>query len=48
MEKIKIAVCGSSGRMGLEVVNAVLSDENLELVAKIKAKIPDVSLPLIS
>lgn len=35
MDKIKVAVCGSNGRMGQEVVNAVLSDGSLELVAKI-------------
>lgn len=35
MDKIKVAVCGSNGRMGQEVVSAVLSDDRLELVAKI-------------
>lgn len=32
---IKVAVCGSNGKMGKEVVNAVLNDSELELVAKI-------------
>lgn len=32
---IKVAVCGANGKMGKEVVNAVLNDEALELVAKI-------------
>lgn len=35
MSKIKVAVCGSCGRMGQEVVKAVIKDEALELVAKI-------------
>ena len=35
MGKIKVGVCGANGRMGQEVVNAVLSDDSLELVAKI-------------
>lgn len=35
MECIKVAVCGACGKMGQEVVNAVLNDEKLELVAKI-------------
>lgn len=35
MERIKVAVCGACGKMGQEVVKAVLADENLELVAKI-------------
>ncbi len=32
---IKVAVCGSNGKMGTEVVRAVSNDNNLELVAKI-------------
>ena len=32
---IKVAVCGSSGKMGTEVVRAVNNDKELELVAKI-------------
>lgn len=32
---IKVAVCGSCGRMGQEVVKAVISDPEMELVAKI-------------
>ncbi len=32
---IKVAVCGSNGKMGTEVVRAVTNDEELELVAKI-------------
>lgn len=32
---IKVAVCGSSGKMGQEVVNAVEQDNELELCAKI-------------
>lgn len=32
---IKVAVCGSCGKMGQEVVKAVLQDPELELVAKI-------------
>lgn len=32
---IKVAVCGSCGKMGQEVVRAVISDSELELVAKI-------------
>lgn len=32
---IKVAVCGSCGRMGQEVVKAVINDSELELVAKI-------------
>ncbi len=31
---IKVAVCGAGGKMGQEVVKAVLNDEALELVAK--------------
>lgn len=32
---IKVAVCGSCGKMGQEVVKAVINDSELELVAKI-------------
>ena len=32
---IKVAVCGALGKMGKEVCNAVLEDENTELAAKI-------------
>ena len=32
---IKVAVCGSNGKMGTEVVRAVNNDSELELVAKI-------------
>ena len=32
---IRIAVCGSNGKMGKEVVKAVLNQPNMELVAKI-------------
>lgn len=32
---IKVAVCGACGKMGQEVVNAVLNDSELELAAKI-------------
>lgn len=32
---IKVAVCGSCGKMGQEVVKAVIQDSELELVAKI-------------
>ena len=32
---IKVAVCGANGKMGKEVVKAVLNQENMELVAKI-------------
>lgn len=32
---IRVAVCGACGKMGTEVVNAVLADEKLELAAKI-------------
>jgi|SRR5574344_1945580 4-hydroxy-tetrahydrodipicolinate reductase len=32
---IKVAVCGSNGKMGQEVVNAVSNDKDLDLVAKI-------------
>ena len=32
---IKVAVCGSSGKMGKEVVKAVTSAQDMELVAKI-------------
>ncbi len=32
---IKVAVCGSCGKMGQEVVKAVVMDKDLELVAKI-------------
>jgi 4-hydroxy-tetrahydrodipicolinate reductase len=32
---IKVAVCGACGKMGQEVVKAVLEDESLKLVAKI-------------
>ena len=32
---IKVAVCGSNGKMGTEVVRAVNNDKELELVAKI-------------
>lgn len=35
MERINVAVCGACGKMGQEVVKAVLADENLELAAKI-------------
>lgn len=35
MERIKVAVCGACGKMGTEVVKAVVADENMELVAKI-------------
>ena len=35
MSLIKVAVCGSCGRMGQEVVKAVVMDKELELVAKI-------------
>ncbi|MBR1754378.1 4-hydroxy-tetrahydrodipicolinate reductase [bacterium] len=35
MKKIKVAVCGANGKMGKEVVAAVLSEPDLELVAKI-------------
>ena len=35
MGKIRVGVCGANGRMGQEVVNAVLLDDSLELVAKI-------------
>lgn len=35
MEKIKVAVCGSNGKMGKEVTQAVISDNDTELVAKI-------------
>ena len=33
MEKIKVAVSGAYGRMGREVCNAILDEEDLELVA---------------
>ena len=32
---IKVAVCGANGKMGKEVVKAVLNQSNMELVAKI-------------
>ena len=32
---IKVAVCGANGKMGKEIVNAVLNDSQTELVAKI-------------
>lgn len=32
---IRVAVCGACGKMGTEVVKAVVADENMELVAKI-------------
>ena len=32
---INVAVCGSNGKMGTEVVRAVSNEEGLELVAKI-------------
>ncbi len=32
---IKVAVCGALGKMGQEVVNAILADNELELAAKI-------------
>lgn len=32
---IKVAVCGSNGKMGKEVVKAVTSAQDMELVAKI-------------
>lgn len=32
---IKVAVCGACGKMGTEVVKAVVADPNMELVAKI-------------
>lgn len=32
---IKVAICGALGKMGQEVVNAVLNDSELELAAKI-------------
>lgn len=32
---IKVAVCGACGKMGTEVVRAVLADSDMELVAKI-------------
>lgn len=35
MERIKVAVCGACGKMGTEVVKAVVADENMELIAKI-------------
>lgn len=35
MSVIKVAVCGSCGKMGQEVVKAVVMDSDLELVAKI-------------
>lgn len=35
MERIKVAVCGSCGKMGQEVIKAVIGDPSLELVAKI-------------
>jgi len=35
MDRIKIAVCGSNGKMGKEVVQAVLADTELELTAQI-------------
>lgn len=35
MGQIKVAVCGSCGKMGQEVVKAVIADPQLELVAKI-------------
>lgn len=35
MKRIKVAVCGSNGKMGREVVSAVKEDESLELVAEI-------------
>lgn len=35
MSTIKVAVCGSCGKMGQEVVKAVVMDSDLELVAKI-------------
>jgi len=35
MDRIKVAVCGSNGKMGKEVVQAVLADTELELTAQI-------------
>ena len=32
---IRVAVCGANGKMGKEVVKAVLNQSNMELVAKI-------------
>ena len=32
---IRVAVCGANGKMGKEVVKAVLNQPNMELVAKI-------------
>ena len=34
-DKIKIAVCGSNGKMGQEVIKAVKSAEDMELTAEI-------------
>lgn len=39
---IKVAVCGALGRMGSEVVNTVLAQEDMELVAKIDIAGDDV------
>ena len=35
IEKVRVAVCGACGRMGQEVVKAIISDIDLELVAAI-------------
>lgn len=35
MGRIKVAVCGACGKMGQEVVKAVIADPEMELVAKI-------------
>ena len=35
MDRIKVAVCGACGKMGTEVVKAVVADPEMELVAKI-------------
>jgi len=32
---IKVAVCGALGKMGQEVCNTVLNNDDMELVAKI-------------